>query len=74
MPVKQKFSTQVDPHLLSKTREIAEQEGRQLQSLIEEALRDLIEKKSSETPRPLVMSHYKASLAQYGALYERLAK
>lgn len=74
MPLKQKFATQVDPDLLAKTKEIAHAEGRQLQSVIEEALSDLVEKKSQSRPRPHIMAHYEASVAQFGPLYEKLAK
>lgn len=71
---KQKFATQVDQKLLAETRAIAKDEGRQLQSVIEEALRDLIEKKTRSQPRAHVMAQYQASVAQFGPLYERLAK
>jgi len=74
MSIKQKFATQVDPALLAKTRAIAESEGRQLQSVIEEALADLVEKRLRTKPRANVMAHYEASVAQFGPLYERLAQ
>lgn len=74
MAVRQKFATQVDADLLAKTREIAASEGRQLQSVVEEALTDLIEKKTGAKPRSHVMAHYQASVSQFGPLYERLAK
>ena len=74
MAVRQKFATQVDRELLEKTRAIASAEGRQIQSVVEEALEDLIEKKSKATPRTHVMEHYQASLRKFGPLYERLAK
>ncbi len=71
---KQKFATQVDPDLLARTRAIAAAEGRQLQSVVEEALTDLVEKKSKARPRAHVMAHYEASVAQFGPLYDRLSK
>ena len=74
MASRQKFATQVDPELLEQTRAIATAEGRQLQSVIEEALRDLVEKKTAGKPRAHVMAQYHASLVQFGPLYERLAK
>jgi hypothetical protein len=74
MAIRQKFATQVDAELLAKTRAIAESEGRQLQSVVEEALVDLVEKKTKSKPRSHVMAQYQASLSQFGPLYERLAK
>lgn len=69
-----KFSTQIEADLLNDTRAIAEREGRLLQSVIEEALRDLVEKRRNAAARPHVMAHYQSSLGPFGALYERLAK
>lgn len=69
-----KFSTQIEADLLNDTRAIAEREGRLLQSVIEEALRDLVEKRRNAAARPHVMAHYQSSLEPFGALYERLAK
>lgn len=74
MAIRQKFATQVDPEILQRTKDIAAQEGRQLQSVIEEALTDFVEKHTGSRPRPAVMAHYEASLASFGPLYERLAK
>jgi len=71
---KEKFSAQADPKLLKAVRKLAVQEGRQLHSLIDEALQDLLEKHGRSSPRAHVMAHYQASLEKYGPLYERLAK
>ena len=71
---KQKFSAQADPELLKAVRQLAHKEGRQLHSIIDEALRDLIDKRNRVHPRSHVLSYYKASLEKYGPLYERLAK
>lgn len=51
MSSKEKFATQVNPEVLAAIRGIAQSEGRQLQALIDEALRDLIEKRKSGRPR-----------------------
>ena len=74
MASRQKFATQVDADLLAKTRAIATREGRQVQSVVEEALADFVEKKSGSKPRAHVMAHYEGSVAQFGPLYDRLAK
>ena len=71
---REKFATQVNAELLSSIRAIAEQEGRQLQALVDEALADLIEKRKHGRPRPQVMAAYLASHDKYGELYEKLAK
>ena len=74
MASRQKFATQVSPELLSQLRAIADAEGRQLQSVVEEAFADLVEKKSRQKPRPHVIAHYAASIAQFDELYRQLAK
>jgi predicted transcriptional regulator len=71
---KEKFSTQVDPAVLGALRGLAEAEGRQVQFLVEEALRDLLEKRRLQKPREAVMSAYLKSHDTYKSLYERLAK
>jgi hypothetical protein len=72
--VREKFATQVDPDVLAHIRNLAQQEGRQLQALVEEALVDLIEKRKNARPRANVMAAYQASHARYGSLYQKLAK
>ena len=71
---RQKFATRVDSEILSTIREIAQQEGRQLQALVDEALADLIEKRKQARPRPRVMAAYLASHDKYGELYKKLAQ
>ena len=71
---RQKFATQVDPDILAAVRKIAEEEGRQLQALVDEALADLIEKRKHGKPRQHVMASYLASHEKYGELYKKLAK
>lgn len=72
--VREKFATQVDPEVLAGVRKLAQQEGRQLQALVEEALSDLIEKRRNSRPRPNVMAAYQASHERYGSLYQKLSK
>jgi hypothetical protein len=71
---REKFATQVDPSILASLRDLAQQEGRQLQALVEEALTDLIEKRKNTRPRPGVMAAYHTSHEKYGALYQKLAR
>jgi len=69
-----KFATQVNSEILLAVRALAEEEGRQLQSLVDEALADLIEKRKKATPRAHVMGAYLASHEKYGPLYKKLAE
>lgn len=71
---KQKFATQVDPDLIDAVRDIAREEGRQVQSLIDEALADLVEKRRLGKPRKHVMAAYRGSVERYGKLYKKLAE
>lgn len=69
-----KFATQADPQVLEEVRAIAAREGKQLQNVIDEALRDFIEKRKRGKPRPEVLTALGESLAEYDALYRELAK
>ncbi len=71
---KEKFATQVSSEILAAVRALAVSEGRQLQALVDEALADLIEKRTNSRPRPRVMSAYGASHEKYAELYRKLAK
>jgi hypothetical protein len=71
---REKFATQVDSKTLAAVRRIAEKEGRHIQSLVEEALVDLLEKRRSGTPRAHVMAAYQRSHSKYGELYKKLAR
>jgi hypothetical protein len=70
----QKFSSQADSGVLADLRRIATAEGRQFQSVLDEALRDFVAKKQGGRPRPHVMTAFGESLAQYDALYRKLAQ
>ena len=70
----QKFATQADPQVLEQIRAIAAREGKQLQSVVDEALRDLVEKKNRGDARPNVLTAFGESLAEFDDLYRELAK
>lgn len=72
--MREKFATQVNSEVLSTVRQMAQAEGRQLQSLIDEALIDLIEKRKADKPRAHVMAAYQGSLEKFGSLYKKLAE
>lgn len=71
---REKFATQVDRDVLVAIRKIAKDEGRQLQAVVEEALKAHVEQREKGRPRPHVTAAYRSSLERYGALYEKLAK
>lgn len=71
---KVKFATQADPEVLAALRKIAGEEGRQLQALVDEALRDYIEQKLGNAPRKRVVQALHDSMAQYDSLYRELSK
>jgi hypothetical protein len=72
--VREKFATQVNSEILAAVRSIAQSEGRQIQSLIDEALADFIEKRKNGKPRAHVMAAYEASHEKYAELYKKLAR
>ncbi len=74
MSARQKFATQADPQVLAAVRAIAAEEGRQFQSVVEEALREWIERKRGEAPRREVLAHLAASVQQHRELYRLLAQ
>ena len=73
-PHKVKFATQADPELLATLRKIAGDEGRQLQSLVDEALREYVQRKLGNMPRKHVMQALQSSIGQFDALYRDLSR
>jgi hypothetical protein len=71
---REKFATQVNSKILSAVRDLAQEEGRQLQALVDEALADLLEKRKKSTPRKYVMAAYASSHEKFGPLYKKLAE
>ena len=71
---KVKFATQADPAVLQTLKSIAASEGRQIQALVDEALRDYIDRKTGNTPRRHVLDAFRKSMEQYDSLYRELAK
>ncbi len=73
-PKREKFSSQVDPELLAGMRKIANDDGRQFQAVLEDALRTYIEGRSQRKVRPEVMAHFWASVEKNYRLGELLAR
>lgn len=71
---REKFSTQAEPHLLAEMRRIAQSQGRQFQSIIEEAFTDFIDKQKQGKSRPHVMAQFQASVEKNDELGRLLAQ
>ena len=69
-----KFASQADPQVLEQVRAIAHDEGRQFQAVVEEALKDWLDKKRAGHPRPEVVAHLKATIEKNRELYRTLAQ
>jgi hypothetical protein len=70
---REKLETQVNPEILSAVKALARSEGRELPALIDEALADLIEKRT-QGPRAHVMAAYETSNQRFARLYKKLAE
>ncbi len=70
----EKFASQANPEILAAVRQIAANEGRHFQSALDEAMRDYIDKKKNNKPRPYVLSALHASINDFDNLYNNLAK
>jgi len=71
---RKKFATQMDARLLQRLRDYAKSEGRQIQSVLEEAVEMMLKDKQGYVMRPDVKAAYEASLEQFDDLYKRLAQ
>ena len=71
---REKFSSQAAPDVLAAMRQIAESQGRQFQAVLDEALRDYIERQQKDRPRRQVMVSLASSLDEFDSLYRELAK
>ena len=72
--VREKFSSQAAPEVLAALRQLAEVQGRQFQAVLDEALRDYLDRQQKERPRRHVMHAFASSLAEFDSLYRELAK
>ena len=71
---REKFSSQAAPEVLTALRKIAESEGRPIQEIFDEALREYIERKETGQPRRQTMDAFAQSLSEFDQLYRELAK
>ena len=70
----EKVSSQAEPEILYAVKTLAKHEGKLFQSLVNEALMDLLEKRKQTKPRRFVMEQFQSSLNDYDALYDRLSQ
>ena len=71
---REKFSSQASPDLLAALRQVARDEGRHFQAVLEDAMQEYLDNKARGKVRPEVMAHYRASVERHRRLYELLAK
>jgi len=71
---RKKFATQMDARLLKDLRDFAKSEGRQIQSVLEEAVEAFLKEKRGYVMRPDVKAAHDEVLRRYDTLFEALAK
>ena len=71
---REKFSSQASPELLEALRGVARDEGRQLQAVLEDAMREYLDGRARGKVRPEVMAHYRASVERNRRLLELFAQ
>lgn len=74
MSALRKYSSQAEPEVLEAMQAIADQEGRQLQTVLGEAMREYLARKQQQAPRRNVLEAFQASLKERDELYRSLAK
>ena len=71
---REKFSSQADEQVLADARALAQSQGRQLQSIVEEALTEYLERHQTERPHAHVMEAFGLSMEEFDDLYQKLAQ
>jgi hypothetical protein len=69
-----KFSSQAEPEVPDGLQEIAVREGRQLQAVLGDAMREYLAHKRQQAPRRNVLEAFQESLKERDELYRSLAK
>ncbi len=72
--VRETFSSQAAPDVLATLHQIAKRRGRQFQAVLDEALRDHIDRQQKARPRRHVMASFASSLDEFDSLYRELAE
>ena len=71
---REKFAIQVDSALLDSFRKLAKSEGRQIQAVVEDALRAHLDAKNGAPGREHVMAAYLESTERFSGLCKKLAQ
>ena len=71
---REKFSSQANEKILADARALAQSQGRQFQSILEEALAEYLERHQVERPRAHVMEAFGLSMDEFDDLYQKLAQ
>jgi predicted transcriptional regulator len=71
---REKFSSQADEEILASARNLAQSQGRQFQSILEDALAEYVERHQTERPRAHVMEAFGLSMDEFDELYQKLAQ
>ena len=74
MKALRKYSSQADPDVLKAMQAVADQEGRQLQAVIGDAMREYLARRQQQAPRRNVLEAFQKSLKERDELYRKLAK
>lgn len=69
-----KFASQLPPDLLKSMKAAAKEDGKHLQCLLEDAVRQYLEQRERPRPRRHVLDALEVSMAEHDALYQALAK
>ena len=69
-----KLSFNVPPELLDALNQLAASQGRQIQAVLDDALREYLTRQQRELPRQHVISDFSSSLNEFDELYKDLAK
>jgi hypothetical protein len=69
-----KFSYKVSPEVLAALHQLAASQGRQPQAILEDALREYLERQQRDRPRQHVLSAFASSMNEFDDLYKDLAK
>lgn len=72
--VGENFPSQATPEVLKALQKIAESEGRSIQAVFDEALREYIVRKEKGLPRYHALDAFSESLKEFDQLYRELAK
>lgn len=74
MTVALEFPSEASPEVMAALTRIAQTQGRQVQAVIDDALRDYIDRQQKDHPRRHVMAAFSTSMDEFDELYRELAK